>query len=93
MGKLSVSEKRSPGLPQRPLLREVWGHLPPAMRERVPSDFHEAILPAYDDLVRRYFESLLDNTAERGPDASVSPRGSVSGTPGSSTPAPELPAQ
>jgi TolA-binding protein len=92
-GKPSVSEKRSPGLPQRPLLREVWGHLPPAMRERVPSDFHEAILPAYDDLVRRYFESLLDSTAERGPDTSVSPLGAASGSPGPSAPASELPAQ
>ena len=55
MGKPSVSEKRPPGLPQRPLLREVWGHLPPALRECVPSDFHETILPAYDDLVRRRF--------------------------------------
>jgi hypothetical protein len=93
MGKPSVSEKRPPGLPQRPLLREVWGHLPPALRERVPSDFHEAILPAYDDLVRRYFESLLDSSAERGPDVSLPPRGAVSGSPGPNAPASELPAQ
>jgi hypothetical protein len=91
MGKPAVTEKRPAGLPQRPLLREVWGHLPPALRERVPSDFHEAILPAYDDLVRRYFESLLDSAAERGP--SVSPRGASSDSPGPNLPAAELPAQ
>ncbi len=93
MGKPSVSEKRPSGLPQRPLLREVWGHLPPALRERVPSDFHEAILPAYDDLVRRYFESLLDSSAERGADASVPPRGASPGSTGPNLPASESPAQ
>jgi hypothetical protein len=93
MGKPSVSEKRPSGLPQRPLLREVWGHLPPALRERVPSDFHEAILPAYDDLVRRYFESLLDSSAERGADASVPPRGAFPGSTGPNSPASESPAQ
>ena len=93
MGKPSISDKKPPGLPQRPLFREVWGHLPPALRERVPSDFHEAILPAYDDLVRRYFESLLDSSAERGSDPSVPPRGASSGSTGPNSPASESPAQ
>ena len=60
-GKPLASDKRGSVRQQRPLFREVWGHLPPALRERTPSDFHEAILPAYDDLVRRYFEALLDS--------------------------------
>jgi hypothetical protein len=66
VGKPSVSEKKVTTRPPRPLLREVWGHLPPALRERVPSDFHEVILPAYDDLVRRYFEAILDGPAAAG---------------------------
>jgi hypothetical protein len=66
VGKPSVSEKKVATRPPRPLLREVWGHLPPALRERVPSDFHEVILPAYDDLVRRYFEAILDGPAAAG---------------------------
>jgi hypothetical protein len=77
VGKPLASEKQSTARQQRPLFREVWGHLPPALRERVPSDFHEATLPAYDDLVRRYFEALLDspsssasNRAAPGPSAS-----------------------
>jgi hypothetical protein len=61
VGKPLTSDKKGSVRQQRPLFREVWGHLPPALRERAPSDFHEAILPAYDDLVRRYFEALLDN--------------------------------
>jgi hypothetical protein len=45
----------------RPMWQAVWGHLPPTVRERVRNaDFGETILPAYDDLVRRYFEALLD---------------------------------
>ena len=48
-----------------PLLREVWGHLPPAMRERVRVDFSETVLPAYDELVRRYFEALLEESPQR----------------------------
>jgi hypothetical protein len=47
------------------LLREVWGHLPPAMRERVRVDFSETVLPAYDELVRRYFEALLEEPPQR----------------------------
>ena len=66
VGKPRASEKKAAGSPHRPLLREVWGHLPPALRERVPSDFHETILPAYDDLVRRYFEALLDGSSPSG---------------------------
>ncbi len=51
---------------QRSLLREVWGHLPPAMREHVRVDFSETVLPAYDELVRRYFEALLEEPQQRG---------------------------
>jgi len=53
------------------LLREVWGHLPPAMRERVRVDFSETVLPAYDELVRRYFEALLEEPPQRKGGASV----------------------
>jgi hypothetical protein len=59
------------------LVREVWGHLPPAVRERVPVNFSETVLPAYDELVRRYFEALLEE----------SPRGK-GGAPGSTNPRP-----
>jgi hypothetical protein len=50
---------------ERSLLREVWGHLPPAMREHVRVDFSETVLPAYDELVRRYFEALLEEPPQR----------------------------
>lgn len=63
VGKPLLSDKSGAARQQRPLFREVWGHLPPALRERAPSDFHEVTLPAYDDLVRRYFEALLDGAS------------------------------
>jgi hypothetical protein len=89
VGKPLASEKTGTARQQRPLFREVWGHLPPALRERAPSDFHESILPAYDDLVRRYFEAILDGTSStpnRSGQAAAPER-----PPGS--PAPESPTQ
>jgi hypothetical protein len=85
--KPSPSEKKSPGSPQRPLLREVWGHLPPALRERVASDFHEAILPAYDDLIRRYFEALLDGSTPTGANRQAPLRTPIQGPPTQGSPA------
>lgn len=85
MGKPFPSE-RGAAHQHQPLFREVWGHLPPALRERTPSDFHEAILPAYDDLVRRYFEALLDG-------ASSTPNRPVPGQTSTPERSPELPAQ
>jgi hypothetical protein len=58
---------KPPALTVRPLWQAVWGHLPPTVRERVRNaDFGETILPAYDDLVRRYFEALLDEPPAEG---------------------------
>jgi hypothetical protein len=55
----AVQTKGAIGRPST-LVREVWGHLPPAVRERVRVDFSETVLPAYDELVRKYFEALLE---------------------------------
>ncbi len=86
VGKPLPSEKNAATRQPRPLFREVWGHLPPALRERSPSDFHEVTLPAYDDLVRRYFEALLDG-------ASAAPNRPEFGQPPTSERSPELPPQ
>ena len=45
---------------RRALVDEVWGHLPPAMRERLLNVGSEKLLPQYEDLIRRYYESLAD---------------------------------
>jgi hypothetical protein len=40
--------------------QDVWGHLPPALRQKLLNVYQDKYLPKYDDLVRRYFESLAD---------------------------------
>jgi hypothetical protein len=45
---------------RRALVDEVWGHLPPAMRERLLNVGSEKLLPKYEDLIRRYYESLAE---------------------------------
>lgn len=40
--------------------KEVWGHLPPKLRQQLLNAWADKYLPKYDDLVRRYFESLAE---------------------------------
>jgi len=52
-------------LRQRQMVEEVWGHLPPALRERMLNVFGEKYLPSYDELIRRYFKSLAEDKPSR----------------------------
>lgn len=45
---------------RRALIDEVWGHLPPAMRERLLNVSTEKLLPKYEGLIRRYYEALAE---------------------------------
>ena len=45
---------------RRALIDEVWGHLPPAMRERLLNVGSEKLLPKYEGLIRRYYEALAE---------------------------------
>lgn len=45
---------------RRALIDEVWGHLPPVMRERLLNVGGEKLLPKYEDMIRRYYESLAE---------------------------------
>ena len=45
---------------RRALINEVWGHLPPALREKLLNVGSEKLLPQYEELIRRYYESLAD---------------------------------
>ena len=49
---------------RRALINEVWGHLPPSVREKLLNVPSEKLLPQYDNLIRRYYESLAE-TAPR----------------------------
>ena len=42
------------------LITEIWGHLPPALRQQLLNIREEKYLPKYGDLVRQYFEALAE---------------------------------
>ncbi|MDB5390423.1 MAG: hypothetical protein JWM11_6069 [Planctomycetaceae bacterium] len=42
------------------LAKDVWGHLPPALRQELLNIFSEKYIPKYDDQVRRYYEALSE---------------------------------
>lgn len=44
------------------LLKNVWGHLPLRMREKLEQMSEEVFLPQYEVLIERYFEALLERT-------------------------------
>jgi len=65
------SEKSEPGDPgdvelarRERLVKDVWGHLPPALREKLLNIYSEKYLPKYDSLIRRYFEALAEQGRE-----------------------------
>lgn len=49
---------------RRNLATSVWGHLPERERDEMLGAFSERFLPAYDELVRRYYEALARQRAE-----------------------------
>lgn len=51
---------------RRDLIKDVWGHLPPALRQKLLNVASEKSLPKYDELVRRYFESLAEEGTQSG---------------------------
>jgi hypothetical protein len=42
------------------LAKDVWGHLPPALRQELLNIFSEKYIPKYDEQVRRYYEALAE---------------------------------
>lgn len=46
---------------RRALIDEIWGHLRPALREKILNVGSEKPLPQYEELIRRYYESLTDS--------------------------------
>ena len=49
---------------RRNLATSVWGHLPERDRDEMLGAFSERFLPAYDELVRQYYESLATRGSE-----------------------------
>lgn len=49
---------------RRALINEIWGHLPPSMREKLMNVRGEKTLPQYEDLIRKYYEALAESTSD-----------------------------
>ncbi|MSR58196.1 MAG: hypothetical protein EXS05_11030 [Planctomycetaceae bacterium] len=47
------------------LFKDVWGHLPPHLRDAVLSSFNDKYLPKYEDLVKRYYEALAEKNRKQ----------------------------
>lgn len=47
---------------RRALINEVWGHLPPNVREKLLNVGSEKLLPQYEELIRKYYEALAEPT-------------------------------
>ena len=45
------------------LIQEIWGHLPPRLRNRVLNLNDEKFLPKYEDLIRNYFRAISEETS------------------------------
>jgi hypothetical protein len=50
---------------RRQMIKDVWGHLPPHLREAIGKTFNEKYLPKYEDLVKRYYEILAEKNRKR----------------------------
>jgi hypothetical protein len=49
------------------MLKDVWGHLPPHVREAIRNALRDNYLPKYDDLVKKYYEALAEKNRKRPP--------------------------
>lgn len=44
------------------VIKDVWGHLPPHVREAMLNSVSEKYLPKYEDLVKKYYEDLAEKS-------------------------------
>jgi hypothetical protein len=44
------------------LENDIWGHLPPALREQLLNTYGERMLPQYEEFVRKFYEALSEPT-------------------------------
>ena len=47
------------------MIQEIWGHLPPAVRQKLLNVSGDKYVPKYEDLARRYFEALAEQESNR----------------------------
>lgn len=59
---------------RRILVRDVWGHLPPAIQRRLMSVPDEKPIPRYQRLVERYFRAIAEQRVRKPTKRPSSPR-------------------
>ncbi|HEY2251928.1 MAG TPA: hypothetical protein VGH74_12740 [Planctomycetaceae bacterium] len=47
------------------MIKDVWGHLPPHVREAMLNSVSEKYLPKYEELVKKYYEALAEQNRKR----------------------------
>jgi len=47
------------------MLKQVWGHLPPRVREQMQSGMAEEFLPKYERLIEQYYQRLAEERGAR----------------------------
>ena len=47
------------------MIKDVWGHLPPHLRQAIRNALRDNYLPKYDDLVKKYYEALAEKNRKR----------------------------
>lgn len=56
-----VGGKSTPALPlDDAITKQVWGHLPEGLRQRMNQYYREQFMPKYSDLLREYYSSLAE---------------------------------
>jgi hypothetical protein len=58
------AEKPEDPLKER-VVKDVWGHLPPHLRDQLLNVYGEKYLPKYEELVRKYYEVLAEQSRTR----------------------------
>jgi|SRR5579863_2963293 len=47
------------------MVKDVWGHLPPHVREAMLNSVSEKYLPKYEELVKKYYETLAEQNRKK----------------------------
>jgi hypothetical protein len=55
------------------MIKDVWGHLPPHLREAIGRTFNEKYLPKYDELIKQYYETLAERNRKRSGSSADAP--------------------
>lgn len=62
LGKSAATEAELAAM--KTLVKEVWGHLPPKLREQMQSGLVEQFLPKYETLIEAYYKRLAEERSE-----------------------------